>query len=220
MKKKGLLSAILTLLMLSANAQDFKPLFNGKDLSGWYSYFNSKGKNNDVNKVFSVQNGMLYITGQEFGYIATEKIYSDFHLVVEFKWGTNKWPPREKAVRDNGLLYHMIVDKDHVWPRAFECQIQEKDCGDFWLIDSVTAIIDGVRTPATKNTHIVKKKDAEKPTGEWNRIEVISLKGKCTHIVNGVIVNEAEDASVRSGKIAIQSEGADIYYRRIDLKVL
>ena len=219
MNSKSILLSFLLLSFTGANAQDFKPLFNGKDLSGWYSFIKSKGKDNDVDKVFSVQDGMLYITGKEFGYIATEKTYSDFHLVVEFKWGSNKWPPREKVVRDNGILYH-TVGNDKVWPRAVECQIQEKDCGDFWLIDSVTAIIDGVRSPATKNTHIVKKKDAEKPTGEWNRIEVISMKGKCTHIVNGVIVNEAEDASVRSGKIAIQSEGADIYYRKIDLKVL
>ena len=81
-------------------AQDFKPLFNGKDLSGWYSFFNARGKNNDPDHVFSVSNGLLHITGQEFGYIVTEKSYTDFHLVVEFKWGEKKYPPRENAVQD------------------------------------------------------------------------------------------------------------------------
>ena len=200
-------------------AQDFKPLFNGKDLSGWYSFLKNKGKNNDSNQVFSVSNGLLHITGQEFGYIVTEKSFTDFHLVVECKWGEKKYPPRENVVRDNGICYY-VVPEDRVWPRSVECQIQEGDCGDFWLIDSVTAVIDGVQAGPTNNTRVFKKKDNEKPTGEWNRIEVIAQKGKCTHIVNGVIVNEGENVSLRSGRILIQSEGAEIYYQKIEIKEL
>jgi len=200
-------------------AQGFTPLFNGKDLNGWYSFLKNKGKNNDSNQVFSVSNGLLHITGQEFGYIVTGKSFTDFHLVVEFKWGEKKYPPRENVVRDNGICYY-VVPEDRVWPRSVECQIQEGDCGDFWLIDSVTAIVDGVQAGPTKNTRVIKKKDNEKPTGEWNRIEIIAQKGKCTHIVNGVVVNEGENISLRSGRILIQSEGAEIYYRKIEIKEL
>ena len=207
------------LLMSNASGQSFKPLFNGKDLSGWYTFLKTKGKGNDPDTVFSVQDGMLKITGKEFGYIVTERSFNDFHLVVEFKWGEKKYPPREKAVRDNGILYH-VVQTDKVWPRSIECQIQEGDCGDFWLIDSVTIRLDTGRTTASKNTRIIKQRDNEKPTGEWNTVEVISRKGKCTHIVNGVIVNEGDEASLRSGRILIQSEGAEIYYRRIAIKEL
>lgn len=206
-------------LVSKSHAQDFKPLFNGKNLKGWHSYLKTKGKDNDPEKVFSVDSGMLKITGKEFGYVVTEKSYSNFHLVVEFKWGEKKYPPREGKVRDNGILY-FVVPEDKVWPRSIECQIQEGDCGDFWLIDSTTVVIDGIRTPATKNTHIVKKKDNEKPSGEWNRIEIIAKDGKCTHIVNGVVVNEGSDASLHSGRILIQSEGAEAYYRKIELKEL
>ena len=202
-----------------ATAQEFKPLFNGKDLSGWYSFLRNKGKNNDSNQVFTVNNELLRITGQDFGYIVTEKIYTDFHLVVEFKWGEKKFPPRENAVRDNGICYYVVAE-DRVWPRSVECQIQEGDCGDFWLIDSVTAIVDGVQQGPTRNTRVIKKKDNERPTGEWNRIEVIANKGKCTHIVNGMVVNEGENVSLRSGRILIQSEGAEIYYRKIEIKEL
>jgi hypothetical protein len=202
-----------------SHAQEFKPLFNGKDLQGWYSYLRTNGKSNDPDTVFSVDKGLLKITGKEFGYIVTEKSFSDFHLIVEFKWGEKKYPPRENRVRDNGILYH-VVPTDKVWPRSLECQIQEGDCGDFWLIDSVTIVTDTGRTQPTRNTRIIKKKDNEKPTGEWNRIEVISNKGHCIHIVNGEIVNEGKDASLRSGRILIQSEGAEIYYRRIDIKEL
>jgi len=215
-----LLMLLLGLLMhTNSRAQDFTPLFNGKDLNGWYTFQKGSGKNNDTAKVFSVQDGLLHITGAVFGYIATEKSYTNFHLVAEFKWGEKKYPPREKAVRDNGILYY-TVGEDRVWPRAVECQVEEGDCGDFWLIDSVTMVIDGARTQATSNTRVIKKKDNEKPTGEWNRIEVIAKDGKCTHIVNGVVVNEGTDASLRSGKIVIQSEGAEIYYRKIDIQAL
>ncbi len=220
--KKYFVYNLISVIIFSfsySNAQEFKPLFNGKDLGGWYSFLKNKGKNNDSNQVFTVNNGLLHITGQDFGYIVTERTYTDFHLVAEFKWGEKKYPPRESVARDNGICYY-VVPTDRVWPRSVECQIQEGDCGDFWLIDSVTAIVDGVQQGPTKNTRVFKKKDNEKPTGEWNRIEIIASKGKCTHIMNGVIVNEGENMSLRSGRILIQSEGAEIYYRKIDLKEL
>jgi hypothetical protein len=209
----------LMMICINAYAQQVKPLFNGKDLAGWYSFLKNRGKNNDSAGVFSVKDGLLHITGQEFGYIVTNKKFNDFHLVVEFKWGEKKYPPRENRVRDNGILY-CVADSDRVWPRAIECQIQEGDCGDFWLIDSVTLVVDAAPTQATKNTRVTKKKDNEKPTGEWNRLEIIFQKGKCTHIMNGVVVNEGTDASLRTGRILIQSEGAEIYYRKIEIKEL
>ena len=222
MKKHFTYTFIIGLIIFSCNrlvAQEFKPLFNGKDLSGWYSFLKNRGKNNDSNQVFTVNNGLLHISGQDFGYIVTERSFADFHLIAEFKWGERKYPPRENVARDNGICYY-VVATDKVWPRSVECQIQEGDCGDFWLIDSVTAVVDGIQQGPTKNTRVIKKRDSENPTGEWNRLEIIASKGKCTHIVNGVVVNEGENVSLRSGRILIQSEGAEIYYRKIDLKEL
>jgi len=207
------------LFLKQADDKEFKPLFNGKDLGGWYSFLKSKGKSNDPDTIFSVKDGLLKITGKEFGYIVTERSFTNFHLVAEFKWGEKKYPPRESRVRDNGICYY-VVSTDKVWPRSVECQIQEGDCGDFWLIDSVTAVVDGIQQGPTKNTRVIKKKDNERPTGEWNRIEIIANQGKCTHIVNGVVVNEAEDVSLRTGRILIQSEGAETYYRKIEIKEL
>jgi len=212
-----LIAAVL--LFCNTYAQKTQSLFNGKDLSGWYTFIKNRGKNNDSARVFTVQDGLLHITGQEFGYLVTEKKFSDFRLVVEFKWGEKKYPPRENRPRDNGILYY-VVDSDRVWPRSIECQIQEGDCGDFWLIDSVTLVTDSGRTQATKNTRVVKKKDNEKPSGEWNRLEIIAQKGKCIHIMNGVVVNEGTDASLRTGRLLIQSEGAEIYYRKIEIEAL
>jgi len=200
-------------------AQDFKPLFNGKDLNGWDTFLRSKGKNSDPDTIFSVSNGLLKITGKEFGYIVTQKSYTNFHLVLEFKWGEKKYPPRENAVRDNGVCYY-VVEEDKVWPRSIECQVQEGDCGDFWLIDSTSIVVDGIQQGPTRNTRVIKKRDNEKPTGEWNRIEIIARDGRCTHIVNGVVVNEGTDANRRSGRILVQSEGAETFYRKIEIAEL
>src|SRR5882762_4817591 len=72
-----------------------KPLFNNKNLDGWYSFLPSKGKNNDVEKVFAVEDSILHISGKEFGYICTDRAYKNFILEVEFKWGEKKYPPRD-----------------------------------------------------------------------------------------------------------------------------
>jgi hypothetical protein len=67
---------------------------------------------------------------------------------------------------------------------------------------------------------VVKKTDAEKPTGEWNTIEVVCDGDKITNIVNGVVVNEGIHASETKGKILLQSEGAEVYYRKVELRPL
>lgn len=88
------------------------------------------------------------------------------------------------------------------------------------MIDYATVVIDGKRTTPKDYNRVQKKRDGEKPTGEWNRVEVIADKGKITYIVNGVVVNEAESPSESEGKILVQSEGAEIYYRKIEITEL
>lgn len=233
---KKLLIPFCLLIFLCAHAQEpankqataamkmeLRPLFNGKNLNGWYSFLRTKGINNDPEKIFTIQNGQLYISGKEFGYIATEKTYKNFYLVTEFRWGTKKWPPRDADTtkRDNGICFYFARDaKDTVWPKSIECQIQEGDTGDFWLIGGTTIKVEGVRTQVDSFTRAQKKLNAEKPTGEWNKVEIIANNGQITYIVNGVVVNEGEDPSVLEGKILIQSEGAEIYYRKIDIAEL
>ncbi len=55
---------------------------------------------------------------------------------------------------------------------------------------------------------------------EWTRIEAVVEKDTLKYYVNGKLVNEAAGLSVSDGKIMIQSEGAEIYFRRIDLEPL
>jgi hypothetical protein len=218
-----LLSGCLLLVVFTSAQGNTVSLFNGKNLDGWYTFLRTKGKANDSEKVFLVENGMLHISGKEFGYIATEKTYRNFKLVAEFKWGVKKYPPRDADTtkRDNGICYYFpLTEKDTVWPKSLECQIQEGDVGDLWLIDSTTVLVNGARTQPEAFARVIKKADAEKPTGQWNRVEVIAARGKITYIVNGKTVNEFEDPSVSEGKILIQSEGAEIFYRKIEITEL
>lgn len=61
------------------------------------------------------------------------------------------------------------------------------------------------------------KKDVEKPVGEWNTLECIADGDKLIFILNGIVVNEATHVKPQKGKIQIQSEAAEIYFRKIEL---
>jgi hypothetical protein len=206
----------------AAKPSDFVRLFNGRNLDGWYIFLrdaekNPRPKNSDPEGIFKVEDQLIHVLGKEFGYIATEQEYADFHLRVEFKWGEQKFAPRLQAKRDSGILYRFPADKeDKVWPHSLECQIQEGDCGDFWLVSGTTIVAGG----ATQNRYFQKSQDAEKPHGEWNQVEVVAQGGRCRHLVNGVLVNEGTEASVAKGRVLLQSEGAEVYFRNVELKTL
>jgi hypothetical protein len=64
------------------------------------------------------------------------------------------------------------------------------------------------------------RQDVESPLGEWTRLEVVAEGDRITNVVNGTVVNRATGASLREGRIMIQSEGAEIYVRRVELHPL
>jgi len=199
---------------------DFVSLMNGKDFSGWHTWLKEYGKNNDPNHIFAMEaDGVMHDLGKDLGYIITEKIFSNFHFTLEFKWGEKRWPPRESNKRDSGICYNVPESEpDDIWPQSIECQIQEGDVGDFWLLGNSTIQVNGKQNPPLNHSQIVKKKDGEKPTGEWNTVEVVSFNGKCAHIVNGVLANYGENASIIGGKLLLQSEYAEIYYRNVKIR--
>src|SRR5262249_26073644 len=62
--------------------------------------------------------------------------------------------------------------------------------------------------------------DVEKPVGEWNTLECVCDGDKIVNILNGTVVNAGTRASHTKGKILFQSEAAEVFFRRIDLKRL
>ena len=166
-------------------------LFNQENLHGWYTYLDSLGINNDPENIFSVEKNILRIDGKRLGYICTEKSYSNYYLKVVFKWGEKRYPPRENDKRDSGILYHFAEgEKDKIWPKSIECQVQEGDCGDYWCVGT-TVDSPNKSEIAWKMKHIFRTENFEHPRGEWNTIEVICNDNESEHYVNGHLVNSA-----------------------------
>jgi len=231
-------------------------LFNGKDLDGFYTFLRNRGRDSDPMKVFTVHDGLLRISGQEWGCITTVKAYENYHLIAEFKWGDKTHAPRQTRARDSGILLHS-VGKDGayggVWMRSIECQIIEGGTGDFIVVGDKSkkfALTCTVAAEKSGNCHVYQpdgkrvtvhggrinwfgrdpawrdvkgfrgKRDVEKPVGQWNRLECIVDGVTITVILNGVTVNRCVDVRPRKGRIQVQSEGAEIFFRRIDLMPL
>jgi hypothetical protein len=192
-------------------------LLNGKDLTGWYSYLEKLGKNKDPEGNFKIVDGALHIEGKNFGYVATEQSYANYYLKAVFKWGQHQHAPRATGKRDSGILYHFAAtEEDKVWPKSIECQVQEEDCGDFWCVGTMVETTNEWKTEWGMK-HITRTAYFERPNSEWNTIEIICNGDQVEHYVNGHLVNSGTKASVTSGKILLQSEGAEIYYRSVEL---
>ncbi|MEK7257349.1 MAG: family 16 glycoside hydrolase [Bacteroidota bacterium] len=207
------------------------------------------GLNIDPKQTFSVvtEDGQkaLRISGEHFGGISTTEDFENYHLQLQFKWGKHKYHPKENAKMDSGVLYH--ANGEHgvdwgFWMQSQEFQVQEGDCGDYWGVAGAIFDIpakkygekDWIYDPAGKlmtfmdktpvGRHCIKSPDAEKPTGEWNTLDLYCFGDKAIHVVNGkvnmILYNSRRPGEkgmepLAKGKIQLQSEGAEIFYRNI-----
>jgi hypothetical protein len=109
-------------------------LFNGRDLAGFSTWLKDT-KRDDPRKVFRVTDGSLHITGDGDGYIATERAYRDYHLIVEYRWG--KRTDGGKSVRNSGILVHATGPDGGaggMWMSSIECQLAQGCAGDLIVI--------------------------------------------------------------------------------------
>ncbi|GAC1345655.1 MAG: DUF1080 domain-containing protein [Isosphaeraceae bacterium] len=222
-QSRGLTLGVALVLAVSAGSKAADDgnvsLFNGKDLTGWRIFVDPKTKGYDPDsqpeRIFKVEDGVIHVSGERFACLSTEKDYENYRLIVEFKWGEKRWAPRATAKRDSGILMH-CVGPDKIWTKSIECQIQEGDVGDFHLVGGPTLSVDGKPLKGFGK----KTADAEKPNGEWNTVEVVCDGDSITNIVNGVVVNKGTKASLTKGRITLQSEGAEVFYRKVELRPL
>jgi hypothetical protein len=128
------------------------PLFNGKDLTGLYSWLKDT-QYSDPRGVFTVRDGVLVISGEVAGYLATERSYRDYHLIVEYKWGTRTYG--QKTVRNSGILLHAIGPDGNPspWMSSIECQVAQGCVGDFIVIRGKDA--NGTAIPVTITSETV-----------------------------------------------------------------
>jgi hypothetical protein len=244
-------SAALVLSGFAQMAEGIPPhgklvhLFNGKDLSGFDILLQSKGLNNDTDRIFQVEKGIIHVSGNDFGGIVTQKEYENYYLRAQFKWGEKTWQDRVGKARDCGILYNitgpLLAPPKGVWPRSFEFQIIEGGTGDIWLVKGASLKVKGqlIASEAEEGSHqYVKSRrfgsgpwenvtgyrdpvgEVEKPHGEWNQLELVVDHDHVKYFVNGKLVNEATDLNATKGKILFQTEGAETFYRNLELAPL
>ncbi len=225
-------------------------LFNGHDLKGWYTWVRDD-RYDDPSHVFTVADGMIRISGEKWGGLATRREFRDYHLAVEWRWGTKTWGARETKARDSGILIHGVGEDgaaSGVWLESIESQIIEGGSGDILFVagkakptgsaklrelgketywdpngaasDKIVSRIDWWgRSPEWKDERGFRgARDLEKPTGEWNRQEIYADGDKISFVLNGRLVNQAYNLTHRYGKIQIQSEGAEIFVRKVEIQ--
>jgi len=158
------LSALVLALGLSSAtvvaADPDAPLlqFNGKDLTGFYTYLHDH-KYEDPDGVVQVVDGELRISGKEWGGVVTKEEYSNYRLIVEFKWGTKTWPPRVENARDSGILLHGFGPDDAIgghWMQSIEYQLIEGGTGDLLVVSKPGG------EPMSLSVEATKKED-----GQW-----------------------------------------------------
>ncbi len=232
-------------------------LFNGKDLTGLTTWLKDT-KRDDPRGVFKVEDGMLHLSGDGNGYVATEKEYRDYRLLVEYKWG--KKTDGGKYVRNSGILLHATGPDGGAggaWPSCIECQLAQGCAGDFILIRGKDEAGKEIRVRLTAETELAPdkrrhrwkkggeakifpptrgqfwwknhdweyeelidtrgKNDVESPTGEWNRAEIVCAGSKITVSINGHVVNECYDVFPSAGRILLQTEGFEIWFRKFEI---
>ena len=201
--------------MLSAKApcDHVQQLFNGKDLSNWTWV----GREPDVKKedIWGVKDGILHCQGTVAGYIRTNNDdYQDYLLIVEWRW------PENGSGGNNGVLVHTSTPSElGVWPKSIEVQLGSKNAGDFWVIGTELDVPDET-TRVQGRRHLNLTEGSEKPFGQWNRMEITCRGDEIVVKVNDDLVNHATNCSVTKGAISLQSEGAPVGFRKVELKRL
>lgn len=202
-------AAVVVLAFATARAEDaIKPaaateLFNGKDLGGWVQHL---AKTTNVVETWSVKDGLIVCAGKPNGYLRTEKNYTEYRVVVEWRF---------TKPGNTGVCVHM-GEPDKVWPKSIECQGMHNKQGDFWFWGGASV----KELPEKKNGVPRTKPDAEKPLGEWNTFEVVCSGDTVAIVVNGTEVNKVTGSNITDGHIGLQSEGAGVEIRKVTLKPL
>ena len=190
---------------------------------------------------------VLRISGEIYGCLTTKQAFSNYHFRASFKWGEKKWEPRLGELKDSGILYHSSgpfgVDYWKSWALSQEFQVIEHGIGEYWT--QATSAFDiranpkapGEEAPrwnprapwmqfVSPNNHALAGSDEDRP-GQWNTIELVCVEDRCVHIANGKVVMALRNSRYRDGekivpmtggKLQIQSEAAEVFYRDIEIR--
>ncbi|MDF1838834.1 MAG: DUF1080 domain-containing protein, partial [Planctomycetota bacterium] len=177
-----ILFALLSVTLNACAARPSAPttvlLFNGTDLDGWHADVPSSDGDSEAPASFSVENGLLRSHGSPQGHLITDASFSDYELVVEYRW------PEKGG--NCGVLVHASTPRMlyGMFPQSIECQLQSGQAGDFWCIgeDIKVENMGEYRNGDPQDwggqegqqRHIRNRTDdSENPLGEWNTMRIV-----------------------------------------------
>ncbi|HZZ26905.1 MAG TPA: DUF1080 domain-containing protein [Pirellulales bacterium] len=186
-------------------------LFNGHDLSGWVwvqklPKAGTTVAEKKIDDVWTVKDGVLHSIGKPTGYIRTEAEFGNYVFTVE----------ERHIAKGNGGLLVGITGPDKAWP-GLEIQTQTGDAGDLWNHNLLKMTTDPARTKNDGHRIVKMGPDSQHPVGEWDTMEVIVDNGNLVYKVNGQVQNVATDTQSLAGKVGLQSEGAEMEFRKVQI---
>ena len=196
-------------------------LFNGKNLDGWHIDCPKLDKDPKLRKPFIVRRGMLVSLGTPAGHLITDREFSNYRLVVEYRFAGKPG--------NCGVLVHASTPRAlyKMFPKSLEVQMMHKNAGDFWCIVEDIEVPDMEKRRGPKEKwgitegkarRIVNLTDgAEKPPGEWNTMVIECVRDEVKVWVNGVLVNHGKHCTATKGHIALQAEGSEVEFRKVEL---
>ena len=221
--RNKIIAAIFITLSYSCNSQQQKTisLFNGKDLSGWHADIPEMDTNTSAKNPFIIRNGMLVSMGKPNGHLITDSVYKNYRLTVEYRFAGKPG--------NCGVLVHASTPRAlyKMFPKSIETQLEHTNAGDFWCIveDIKVDDMEKRRGPKAnwgitegKGRRIINLTDSsEKPVGEWNKIVIECFDSSIKVWINDVLVNSGFDCTATKGQIALQAEGSEVEFRKVDL---
>ena len=199
----------LTLALAQPPAKPIS-LFDGKSLAGWHADVPDRDQKSDVPIPFIARGGMLVSLGTPMGHLVTDASYENYKLLVEYRW------PKEAG--NSGVIVHVSKLRllNNFLPQGIEAQLKSGNAGDFHLFGETLMKTSAPSEKAGTNF----TDNSEKPVGKWNAMTV-ECRGDSIRVwVNGDLVNDGISCSTRRGQIALQSEGAEIEFRKLELTKL
>ena len=188
----------------------------------------------------------LRVSGQVLGSLMTKKEFSAYRFRCETKWGTARFAPKYGGPRDSGIIYHSHGPDGVFWNafrQGLEYQVQEGEIGHYYRIHNVVVTTTvgeqsagkkplyyplGVpKEIGTGGTFSFRGNESDEDRKGWNRIEVIVVGDRAVHLLNGSVIGAFQEAKARSGnefvplekgQIQIQSAGAEVFYRNIEIQ--
>ena len=222
--KNLIFTSLLNIFLLACSTPTPKSLFNGKDLIGWHEDIPSMDTVKEKITPFIVRDGLLVSLGKPEGHLITDAIYKNYKLEIQYRFAGT---PGNCGVLVHASRPRMLYG---MFPQSIEAQMNHENAGDFWCIGENISVPDMEKrrgdkknwgTTEGKLRRVFNLTDgSEKPVGDWNTMVIECYKNTIKVWVNDDLVNDGFDCTAAEGQVAVQAEGAEVEFRKIELTAI